>query len=161
MKNAISSLSFILTCGTLLNVHKLCARLKANQFEGCSDYWSCLRAFSIDLSTNRGKCTFSYIVGGIKVSLPGAEKGTFMLSISHLLFSVRTGGLSGGAAEMGTMTTGLPDPVGDIPSSANTALAFPWASVPFLKNKEKLCVIKIMSWMKIWCRYWNKLCLLY
>ncbi|KAG5206376.1 hypothetical protein JEQ12_017949 [Ovis aries] len=35
-----------------------------------------------------------------------------------------TGGLSGGAAEMGTLTTGLPDPVGDIPSSTNTALAF-------------------------------------
>ena len=84
-----------------------------------------LEHFSIDLSTNMGKYTFSYIVGGIKVALPGAEKGTFMLSISHLLFSVRTGGLSGGAAEMGTMTTGLPDPVGDIPSSANTALAFP------------------------------------
>ena len=84
-----------------------------------------LKHFSIDLSTNRGKFTFSYIVRGIKVALPGAEKGTFMLSISHLLFSVRTGGLSGGAAEMGTMTTGLPDPVGDIPSSANTALAFP------------------------------------
>ena len=83
-----------------------------------------LEHFSIDLSTNMGKYTFSYIVGGIKVALPGAEKGTFMLSISHLLFSVRTGGLSAGAAEMGTMTTGLPDPVGDIPRSANTALAF-------------------------------------
>ena len=120
-----------------------------------------LQHLSIDLSTNRVKYTFCYIVRGIKVALPGPEKGTFMLSISHLLFSVRTGGLSGGAAEMGTMTTGLPDPVGDIPRSANTALAFHWASVPFLKNKEKLCVIKIMSWMKIWCRYWNKLCLLY
>ena len=84
-----------------------------------------LKHFSIDLSTNTGKYTFSYIVGEIKVALPGTEKGTFMLSISHLLFSVRTGGLSGGAAEMGTMTTGLPNPVGDIPSSANTALAFP------------------------------------
>ena len=84
-----------------------------------------LEHFSIDLSTNMGKYTFSYIVEGIKVALPGAEKGTFMLSISHLLFSVRTGGLSGGAAEMGTLTPGLPNPVGDIPSSANTALAFP------------------------------------
>ena len=84
-----------------------------------------LKHFSIDLSTNTGKYTFSYIVGGSKVALPGPEKGTFMLSISHLLFSVRTGGLSAGAAEMGTMTTGLPDPVGDIPSSANMALAFP------------------------------------
>jgi len=83
-----------------------------------------LEHFSIDLSTNRGKYTFCYIVGGIKVALPGPEKGSFMLSISHLLFSVRTGGLSGGAAEMGTLTTGLPNPVGDIPSSANTALAF-------------------------------------
>ena len=58
------------------------------------------------------------------MALPGAEKGTFILSISHLLFSVRIGGLSGGAAEMGTLTPGLPDPVGNIPSSANTALAF-------------------------------------
>ena len=84
-----------------------------------------LEHFSIDLSTNRGKYTFSYIVGGIKVALPGPEKGSFLLSISHLLFSVRTGGLSGGAAEMGILTTGLPNPVGHIPSSASTALAFP------------------------------------
>ena len=55
----------------------------------------------IDLSTNMGKYMFSYIVRGTKVALPGAEKGTFMLSISHLLFSIRTGGLSGGAAENG------------------------------------------------------------
>ena len=65
-----------------------------------------LAYFSIDLSTNMGKYTFSYIAGGIKVALPGPEKGTFMLSISHLLFSVRTGGLSAGAAEMGTLTQG-------------------------------------------------------
>ena len=65
-----------------------------------------LEHFSIDLSTNRGKYTFCYIVRGIKVALPGAEKCTFMLSISHLLFSVRTGGLSAGAAEMGTLTQG-------------------------------------------------------
>ena len=83
-----------------------------------------LEHFSIDLSTNMGKYTFSYIVGGIKVALPGPEKGTFMLNISHLLFSVRIGGLSGGAAEMGTLTPGLSNPVGDIPSSANTALTF-------------------------------------
>ena len=83
-----------------------------------------LEHFSIDLSTNKGKFTFSYIVGEIKVALPGTEKGTFMLSISHLLFSVRIGGLSGGAAEMETLTTRLPNPVGDIPSSASTALAF-------------------------------------
>ena len=121
-----------------------------------------LEHFSIDLSTNRGKYTFCYIVRGFKVALPGPEKGSFMLSISHLLFSVRIGGLSGGAAEMGTLTPGLPDPVGNIPSSANTALAFHWALVPFLKNKEKLCHIKNkMTWLKIWCRYWNKLCLLY
>ena len=100
-----------------------------------------LAYFSIDLSTNMGKYTFSYIVEGIKVALPGAEKGTFMLSISHLLFSVRTGGLSGGAAEMGTLTPGLPNPVGDIPSSASMVLAFHWTLLPFLKNKEKLCVI--------------------
>ena len=62
-----------------------------------------LQHFSIDLSTNRGKYTFSYIAGEIKVALPGAEKGTFMLSISHLLFSVRIGGLSGGAAENGNI----------------------------------------------------------
>ena len=83
-----------------------------------------LQHFSIDLSTNRGKYTFSYIAGEIKVALHGTEKGTFMLSISHLLFSVRTRGLSGGAAEMGTLTPGLPNPVGEIPSSANMALAF-------------------------------------
>ena len=83
-----------------------------------------LQHFSIDLSTNRGKYTFSYIAAEIKVALPGTEKGTFMLNISHLLFSVRTGGLSGGAAEMETLTTRLPNPVGDIPSSASTALAF-------------------------------------
>ena len=83
-----------------------------------------LQHFSIDLSTNRGKYTFSYIAGEIKVALPGTEKGTFMLNISHLLFSVRIGGLSGGAAEMGTLTPGLPNPVGEIPSSANMALAF-------------------------------------
>ena len=58
------------------------------------------------------------------MALPGAEKGTFMLSISHPLFSVRTGGLSAGAAEMGTWTTGLPNPVGGISNSANMALAF-------------------------------------
>ena len=62
-----------------------------------------LEHFSIDLSTNRGKYTFSYIAGEIKVALPGTEKGTFMLNISHLLFSVRTGGLSGGAAENGNI----------------------------------------------------------
>ena len=83
-----------------------------------------LQHFSIDLSTNRGKYTFSYIAGEIKVALPGAEKGTFMLNISHLLSSGRSGGLSGGAPEMGTLTPGLPNPVGDIPSSANKALDF-------------------------------------
>ena len=62
-----------------------------------------LEHFSIDLSTNRGKYTFSYIAGEIKVALRGTEKGTFMLSISHLLFSVRTRGLSGGAAENGNI----------------------------------------------------------
>ena len=62
-----------------------------------------LQHFSIDLSTNRGKYTFSYIAGEIKVALHGTEKGTFMLSISHLLFSVRTRGLSGGAAENGNI----------------------------------------------------------
>ena len=62
-----------------------------------------LQHLSIDLSTNMGKYTFSYIAGGIKVALPGAEKGTVMLSISHLLFSVRTGGLSAGAAENGNI----------------------------------------------------------
>ena len=62
-----------------------------------------LEHFSIDLSTNRGKYTFSYIAAEIKVALPGTEKGTFMLNISHLLFSVRTGGLSGGAAENGNI----------------------------------------------------------
>ena len=101
-----------------------------------------LEHFSIDLSTNRGKYTFCYIVRGIKVALPGPEKGSFMLSISHLLFSVRTGGLSAGAAEMGTLTTRLPNPVGNIPSSASMALAFHWTLLPFLKNKEKLCVIE-------------------
>ena len=101
-----------------------------------------LEHFSIDLSTNRGKYTFCYIVRGFKVALPGPEKGSFMLSISHLLFSVRTGGLSAGAAEMGTLTTRLPNPVGNIPSSASMALAFHWTLLPFLKNKEKLCVIK-------------------
>ena len=60
-----------------------------------------LEHFPIDLSTNMIKYTFSYIVRGTKVALPGPEKGTFMLSISHLLFSVRTGDLSGGAAENG------------------------------------------------------------
>ena len=134
-------------------------KLKPNQFEGCSEYWSCLRAFSHWSVNKYDKIHLSYIVRGTKVALPGAEKGTFMLSISHLLFSVRTGGLSGGAAENGN--TGLPNPVGGISSSANMALDFHWALVPFLKNKEKLCVIKKMTWMKIWCRYWNKLCLLY
>ena len=62
-----------------------------------------LEHFSIDLSTNRGKYTFSYIAAEIKVALPGTEKGTFMLNISHLLFSVRTGGLSAGAAENGNI----------------------------------------------------------
>ena len=35
-----------------------------------------LEHFPIDLSTNMGKYTFSYIVRGIEVALPGAEKGT-------------------------------------------------------------------------------------
>lgn len=62
-----------------------------------------LEHFFIDLSTNMGEYAFSYIVRGIKVALPGPEKGTFMLNISHLLFSVRTRGLSGGAAEDGNI----------------------------------------------------------
>ena len=62
-----------------------------------------LEHFSIDLSTNRGKYTFSYIAGEIKVALPGTEKGTFMLNISHLLSSGRSGGLYGGAAENGNI----------------------------------------------------------